>query len=168
MAERFPRSRFTGMDLSSEATGHARSAATAAGITNARFEQRDLGTFDRAAPEGAFDLVTTFDAVHDQPHPLAMLRGIRRTLRPGGTYLMQDIAASSHVHENLEHPLGTLLYTVSCMHCMTVSLAQGGEGLGTMWGDQKARELLAEAGFSRVEELRLEHDIMNAYYVVRP
>ena len=76
--------------------------------------------------------------------------------------------ASSHLHENLDHLGGPLMYTVSTLHCMTVSLAQGGEGLGTMWGDQKARELLAEAGFSSVERHQLEHDPFNAYYVVRP
>jgi hypothetical protein len=81
---------------------------------------------------------------------------------------VQDIAASSDVSENVDHPLGTLLYTISTMHCMTVSLAQGGVGLGTMWGDGKARELLAAAGFTRVECRLLEHDPFNAYYLVRP
>jgi len=81
---------------------------------------------------------------------------------------MQEIQGSSHVHENLEHPGAPLLYMISCMHCMTVSLAQGGEGLGAMWGEQKARELLAEAGFTSVDVYLLEHDPFNAYFVVRP
>jgi 2-polyprenyl-3-methyl-5-hydroxy-6-metoxy-1,4-benzoquinol methylase len=132
------------------------------------FEQRDLSTFDVDATPEAFAYVTTFDAVHDQARPLALLRGIRRTLEPGGVYLMQDIQGSSHVHENLEHPGAPLLYMISCMHCMTVSLAQGGEGLGAMWGEQKARELLAEAGFTSVDVHLLEHDPFNAYFVVRP
>jgi hypothetical protein len=112
--------------------------------------------------------VATFDAVHDQARPLAMLRGIRRSLKAGGVYLMQDIQGSSYVHENMDHPGGPLLYMMSCMHCMTVSLAQGGDGLGAMWGEQKARELLAEAGFTSVDVHLLEHDPFNAYYVVRP
>ena len=95
-----------------------------------------------------------------------MLSGIARALRDDGVYLMQDIAGSSYVHNNLEHPLGTFLYTVSTMHCMTVSLAQGGEGLGTMWGEEKAREMLAEAGFAKVEVKQLPHDFANSYYVV--
>ncbi len=116
----------------------------------------------------AYDLVTTFDAVHDRGDPDALLSGIRRTLRPGGVYLMQDIAESSHVHENLDHPLGPLLHTVSTMHCMTVSLAQDGAGLGTMWGDQLARQMLWTAGFGSVERHDLAHDPVNACYVIRP
>jgi hypothetical protein len=71
------------------------------------------------------------------------------------------------VHKDVEHPLGTLLYTISCMHCMTVSLAQGGEGLGAMWGEQKTYDYLARAGFRSVEKKRLAHDIQNNWYVVR-
>ncbi len=94
-----------------------------------------------------------------------MLKGISEALRDDGVYLMQDIAGSSHVHNNLDHPIGPLLYTVSTMHCMTVSLAQGGEGLGTMWGEEKAREMLEEAGFKKVEIEQLPHDFQNYYYI---
>jgi hypothetical protein len=96
-----------------------------------------------------------------------VLRGIHRALRADGVYLMQDISGSSQVHNNVGHPLGTLLYTVSCMHCMTVSLAQGGEGLGAMWGEEKTREYLGKAGFRHIETHRLAHDIQNNWYVVR-
>lgn len=166
LAERFPASTFLGYDLSHDAVGFASGQAAERGLENVRFELRDLSTFDEDAAPEAFDFVTTFDAVHDQAKPLAMLRGIRRTLRSDGAYLMQDIQGSSHHHENLDHPGGPLLYMISTMHCMTVSLAQGGDGLGAMWGEQKARELLAEAGFSSVEVHLLEHDPFNAYFVV--
>jgi 2-polyprenyl-3-methyl-5-hydroxy-6-metoxy-1,4-benzoquinol methylase len=167
LAERFSKSTFHGYDLSPDAIEYARAQATERGLDNVRFDIRDLSTFDSDAEPETFAYVTTFDAVHDQARPLAMLRGIRRTLRPGGVYLMQDIQGSSHVHENVDHPGGTLLYMISCMHCMTVSLAQGGDGLGAMWGEQKARELLAEAGFGSVEVHLLDHDPFNAYFVVR-
>jgi hypothetical protein len=127
----------------------------------------DLSRFDETAEIEAFDFVTTFDAIHDQAKPLNVLRGIHRTLRRAGVYLMQDIKGSSEIHKNLDHPLGTLLYTVSCMHCMTVSLAQNGEGLGAMWGEEKTREYLAKAGFASVEKHELAHDIQNNWYVVR-
>jgi 2-polyprenyl-3-methyl-5-hydroxy-6-metoxy-1,4-benzoquinol methylase len=168
LAERFPQSTFHGLDLSADAIVYASEQAAERGLGNLHFAQRDLSTFDVDADPEAFDYVTTFDAVHDQARPLAMLKGIRRTLAPGGTYLMQDIQGSSHVHENIDHPGGPLLYMISCMHCMTVSLAQGGDGLGAMWGEQKARELLAEAGFTSVDLHLLEHDPFNAYFVVRP
>ncbi len=169
LAEWFPNSRFTGYDLSAEAIAWATANAEAQGLGNLAFQVRDLSTFDSDAKEAAFDLVTTFDAVHDQANPRALVRGIRRTVKPGGVYLAQDINGSSHVHENCDHPIGPLLYTVSCLHCMTVSLAQdGGEGLGAMWGRQKAVEIFTEAGFGSVEVNELDHDIQNLYYVCRP
>jgi 2-polyprenyl-3-methyl-5-hydroxy-6-metoxy-1,4-benzoquinol methylase len=168
LAERFPASAFQGFDLSADAIGFASAEAVERGLGNVSFVQRDLSTFDVDAEPESFDFVATFDAVHDQAKPLAMLKGIRQGLKADGTYLMQDIQGSSHVHENIEHPGGPLLYMISCMHCMTVSLAQGGDGLGAMWGEQKARELLAEAGFSTVDVHLLEHDPFNAYFVVRP
>jgi 2-polyprenyl-3-methyl-5-hydroxy-6-metoxy-1,4-benzoquinol methylase len=112
-----------------------------------------------------YDLITTFDAIHDQAHPARVLHNIARALKPGGVYLMQDIAASSQVHHNLDHPLAPFLYTISTMHCMTVSLAYGGDGLGTMWGKEKALEMLGQAGFTRSEVHQLPHDIMDYYYV---
>jgi hypothetical protein len=88
-------------------------------------------------------------------------------LRRDGVYLMQDISGTGHVHKDVDHPLGTLLYTISCMHCMTVSLAQGGEGLGAMWGEEKTLEYLRKAGFGNVTKNRLAHDVQNNWYVVR-
>ncbi len=79
---------------------------------------------------------------------------------------MQDIAGSSHVHNNFEHPLGALIYTISCLHCMTVSLAQGGMGLGAMWGKEQALAMLRQAGFKRIDVKTLEHDILNYYYII--
>ena len=86
----------------------------------------------------AFDFITTFDAVHDQAAPDRVLAGIADALRPDGVYLCVDIAASSHLEDNLEHPLGPAIYTISTMHCMTVSLALDGAGLGAAWGEQTA------------------------------
>jgi len=167
LAELYPNSRFTGLDLSAEATAFGRAEAARRAVSDrVTFVERDLSDFDTTAEPARYDLVTTFDAVHDQARPLAMLRGIHRTLRDDGTYLMQDIKGSSRVHENLEHPIGPMLYTISCLHCMTVSLAQGGEGLGAMWGEQKAEEYARKAGFTRFTKHELAHDIQNNWYVV--
>ena len=167
LAQLFPKSTFRGFDLSPEAIREARSHAEAGGVRNASFEERDLSDFHETAEPDAFDLITTFDAVHDQARPLNVLRGVHRSLHPGGVYLMQDIKGSSHVEKNMEHPIGTFLYAISCMHCMTVSLAQGGEGLGAMWGEEKTREYLERAGFRSVDKRELAHDIQNNWYVVR-
>jgi ubiquinone/menaquinone biosynthesis C-methylase UbiE len=167
LAGLYPKSRFTGMDLSGEAVLSAWEEAADKKLRNVEFIVADLSRFDERAEIAAFEFVTTFDAVHDQAKPLNVLRGIYRTLRRDGVYLMQDIKGSSYVHKNLDHPLGPLLYTVSCMHCMTVSLAQNGEGLGAMWGEEKTREYLDKAGFRSVEKHELAHDIQNNWYVVR-
>lgn len=165
LATLYPKSRFVGIDFSSDAIDYA--TREAKGLANVEYRVQDLSDFDRTAEPEAFDFVTTFDAIHDQAKPLNVLRGIHRTLRTDGVYLMQDISGTSHVHKDCEHPIGTLLYTVSCMHCMTVSLAQGGEGLGAMWGEEKTREYLERAGFREVTKKTLAHDIQNNWYVVR-
>jgi len=167
LAELYPKSRFTGMDLSSEAVLSAWEEAAQKKLRNIEFIVTDLSHFDESAEVESFDLIATFDAIHDQAKPLNVLRGIHRALRSDGVYLMQDIKGSSDIHNNMDHPLGPALYTISCMHCMTVSLAQNGEGLGAMWGEEKTREYLAKAGFHAVEKKELAHDIQNNWYVVR-
>jgi SAM-dependent methyltransferase len=162
LAREFPKSTFTGFDFSEEAIGRARDTAGEWSLQNISFEQRDvtnLGLRD------AFDLITTFDAIHDQADPAAVLKGIAEALRADGTYLCVDIDASSNLEENLEHPFGTFLYTISTLHCMTVSLALDGAGLGTMWGVQLATQMLHDAGFADVDVQRVEGDPLNVYFV---
>jgi 2-polyprenyl-3-methyl-5-hydroxy-6-metoxy-1,4-benzoquinol methylase len=166
LAALYPRSRFVGMDLSQEAVTYAREEASRGGRDNVEFAAVDLSDFDQTAECESFDFITTFDAIHDQAKPLNVLKGIYRALKPEGVYLMQDISGTSHVHKDIEHPIGTFLYTISCMHCMTVSLAQGGEGLGAMWGEETTREYLQKAGFRSITTHRLAHDIQNNWYVV--
>ena len=147
MARAFPASRFTGIDFSDESLTAARAEAAAWGLTNATFTTQDAATITDVA---AYDLVTAFDAIHDQAHPGTVLANIRRALRPGGTFLMVDINASSRLEDNVDLPWASFLYAASLTHCMTVSLGQGGEGLGTVWGVQTAERMLREAGFTSV------------------
>jgi ubiquinone/menaquinone biosynthesis C-methylase UbiE len=167
LAELYPMSYFCGIDLSSEAIEKARDQVFQRGLRNIEFSVSDLSNFDKTAEPEALDLVTTFDAIHDQAKPINVLRGIYRSLKSDGVYLMQDIRGSSFVQKNIDHPLGTFLYSISTMHCMTVSLAQGGEGLGAMWGEEKAIEYLNRVGFRSVETNQLAHDIQNNWYIVR-
>ncbi len=164
LAQRFPRSTFVGYDLAVDALTAARAHAAAQRLDNVTFVQRDLTGFSGDA--GSFDLILAFDAVHDQADPQGVLDGIHAALAPDGVFLMQDIRASSRLENNLEHPIAPLLYTLSTMHCMTVSLAQGGAGLGTMWGEELATEMLRRAGFDNVDVHRLAHDFQNNFYVM--
>lgn len=167
LAKEFPNSQFVGYDLSDEAIQFGSDATFQEGLDNVVFEKRDLTSFHEDAPEREFDLITAFDAIHDQARPDHVLAGIRTALKDDGLFLMQDIGASSNVAENREHPIGPLLYTISCLHCMSVSLAQGGLGVGAMWGEQMTSRFLADAGFGQVQRHTLDHDIQNYYYLVR-
>ena len=162
IAEAFPRSQVVGFDFSDSGLAAARAEAERNGLTNARFEKRDAA---RLGETGRFDFITTFDAVHDQARPDLVLAGIADALRPGGVYLCVDVAASSELAGNMDHPLGPFFYTISCMHCMTVSLADGGMGLGTAWGEQRALQMLSDAGFTSVDVAHVDGDIANTYFI---
>jgi 2-polyprenyl-3-methyl-5-hydroxy-6-metoxy-1,4-benzoquinol methylase len=164
MAKNFPNSQFTGYDFSKEAIQNATSESEKLGNKNTSFEIQDVEHFSKTEK---FDLVTAFDAIHDQAAPAKVLENIRGVVKDDGIFLMQDIGSSSQLENNKEHPLGPFLYTVSCLHCMTVSLALDGHGLGAMWGKEKAIEMLNEAGFSNVDLKQLPHDPINYYYIAK-
>jgi 2-polyprenyl-3-methyl-5-hydroxy-6-metoxy-1,4-benzoquinol methylase len=162
MAQAFPNSRFIGYDFSEEGIRVGQAQAEEMGVSNAKFEARDVSTLDMTQ---SYDFITAFDAIHDQAQPAIVLQAISRALRSDGVFLMVDIAASSNVDENVDHVLGPYLYTISTMHCMTVSLALDGQGLGTVWGEQLALKMLANAGFTNVEIKRIDTDIFDNYYI---
>ena len=148
MAGAFPASRFTGFDITEEALAAGRAEAARLGLSNAGFVARDISRLDLP---GAFDLITVFDAIHDQARPAEALQSIADALRPDGTLLMQDIRASSTLKRPSAIRWGRSAIPSQPMHCMTVSLAYNSAGLGAMWGAQAALRMLAEAGFTQVE-----------------
>src|SRR5215218_3688719 len=165
LAAAFPASSFVGYDLATDATdaiARARSEAAAAGLGNATFEVRDAARLAVAEP---FDVVFVFDAIHDQAAPAAVLERIHAALAPGGTFVMVEPRASSNLEDNLGDPMAPMLYAISTLHCMTVSLAEGGAGLGAAWGEQAARAMLAEAGFGEVAVHEAPGDPLNAVFV---
>ncbi|HEX2284287.1 MAG TPA: class I SAM-dependent methyltransferase, partial [Mycobacterium sp.] len=164
MAEAFPASRFTGIDFSDEGLAVGRDEATRLGLTNAEFIAKDAAQLDVSE---TYDAITVFDAIHDQAQPARVLENIYRALRPGGVLLMVDIKASTHLEDNVGVPLATYLYTVSTMHCMSVSLGLDGAGLGTCWGRQLATSMLADAGFDDVTVREIESDPFNNYYIAQ-
>ena len=164
MAKAFPNSRFVGYDLAEDAIAQARQEAAEEGLDNASFELRDAADLTGAEP---FDLAFVFDAVHDQVAPARVLKNIHDLLAPGGTFLMFEPAVSSHLEENVAHPLAPYLYSISTLHCLTISLAHDGAGLGTAWGEQLAGQMLREAGFAEVDRKDLPREPINALFVAR-
>jgi len=162
LAAAYPASTFVGYDLAPDAIARARSEAAAAGLGNVRFEVRDAA---RLAVEEPFDVVFVFDAIHDQAEPAAVLTRIHAALAPGGSFVMVEPRASSNLEDNLGNPFAPMLYATSTLHCMTVSLASGGAGLGAAWGEQAALALLAEAGFVEVTVHEAPGDPLNAVFV---
>jgi SAM-dependent methyltransferase len=166
MAEAFPQSRFTGIDVSREAIDAGRSQAARQRLANLDFVTMDAALLkDNADLKDSFDYVTAFDAVHDQTRPLEVLEGVHYSLAPGGVFSMVDIAARSNLADNLDHPMGPFLYTVSLMHCMPVGLVDGGSGLGMMWGREKAVEMLKTAGFKNVQVHEIPEDPFNLHFL---
>jgi SAM-dependent methyltransferase len=162
LAEAFPKSRFNGIDMSTQAIAAGRGE-----VSNKRLRNVNLVVGDAAELplDSGYHLITAFDAIHDQARPQRVLERIHAALRPGGVFLMQDIAGHTSLADNMDNPLAPFNYTVSCMHCMSVSLAAGGPGLGAMWGREKALEMLGAAGFAGVRVETLPHDPLNFYYI---
>lgn len=163
MAKEYPRSQFFGYDIAGDALARARAEAQALGLTNVTFQVLDAASLP---PEPQYELITAFDTIHDQASPAEVLRRIHQALAPGGVLLMVDINADSDLAGNISNPLAPFLYSLSVLHCLTVSLAQGGAGLGALWGRQTALRMLGEAGFGRVD-VEEAPDNMNAIYVCR-
>ena len=168
MAKAFPRSRFTGIDNHEPALESAQKEAKAMGLDNVTYCLEDAACLSGDPRfDGKFDYICAFDAIHDQSHPLAALKGVRSMLAPAGMFSMVDIDADSRHAGNMEHAMGPFLYAVSLMHCMPVGLNDNGTGLGMMWGRQKARQLLTAAGFDEVVEENMPHDPFNVHFLCR-
>jgi 2-polyprenyl-3-methyl-5-hydroxy-6-metoxy-1,4-benzoquinol methylase len=159
MAKAYPKSRVVGFDLHAESIERARRNAAEAGVADRVSFEVANGT---QLPPGKFDLITTFDVVHDSVDPVGLMSAVRHALTPGGSYLVQEINISPNVEENIR-PLGRMVYSVSTLYCMTTSLAHGGAGIGAAMGEPKARELARQAGFSHFRRLPIEDDFAILY-----
>ncbi len=166
LARAFPASRFHGYDISVHALERAERNKTEAGLGNLHFhhaEEEELPADER------FDLVLTFDCLHDMTRPQAIMRAIRKAIRPDGVWLIADVKAHPTYAENVErNPMSPLMYGFSVLTCMSSALSEpGGAGLGTLgFHEDLAREMAREAGFGRFERLEFPHPV-NAFYEVR-
>lgn len=164
LAQAYPNSYFVGYDLFEPVIARASESARLAGVADrVRFQQLDA---TNGLP-AQYEVITTFDVVHDAADPRRLLKTIRRALKPDGVYLCVERNCSDKLEEN-SGPLGALSYGVSIFYCMTTSLAAGGAGLGTLGlPESRLRELCIEAGFRGVERLPLENPF-NALYAIKP
>jgi 2-polyprenyl-3-methyl-5-hydroxy-6-metoxy-1,4-benzoquinol methylase len=163
LAEAFPASRFVGYDAFEPTIARATANAEAAGVADrVRFEARDVS---QGLP-AKYDVITTWDVVHDAVDPLGLVRAIRDGLKPEGIYVCLEVNASHNLEENAG-PLGAMFYSFSVLYCMTTSLAHQGEGLGTAGANEhKIRELCQDVGFREVRRLPIE-DPFSIIYEIR-
>lgn len=164
LAQAYPNSEFVGYDFAVDAIERARAEAGSMGLSNARFEVQDVAELPSDPP---LDAVFAFDAIHDQADPAGVLRSVHRALSADGVFVVFDIKASSRLENNVGNPLAPFLYSISTLHCMTVSLAQDGAGLGTCWGEELARQMLADAGFEVLSVSDVPDDPMDVVYLCR-
>lgn len=162
LAQAFPKSRFVGYDAFGPTIEKATARAAEAGVGDrVRFEQRDVSK----GLEDEFDLISTFDVVHDAVDPAGLVASIRKGLRDDGIYVCLDINCSDKLEENAG-PLGSMFHGFSLTYCMTTSLANGGTGLGTLgFHEPRVRELCTAAGFTQVRRLPLENPFNNVYEI---
>ena len=154
VAAAFPNSRFFGYDVDPTSIERARNKADSAGLTG-RIEFEQIAA-ERVPFQDHFDLVMAFNCIHDMAHPRAALAAIQRMLKRDGAFLWSEADVGARLEDNLGL-VGRTLYGASTMHCMTVSLAQGGEGLGSAISEELARNLAAEAGFASLERLPIKN-----------
>ncbi len=164
LAQTFPNSRYVGYDIYEPMAAEANARAEEAGVSD-RVSFTHLDVVE-GLPE-QHDVITTFDVLHDMADPRGALRAIRQGLKPDGSYLLLEINSSDKLEENFG-PLGAMFYSVSVLYCMTTSLANNGEALGTCGlPPSKVKEFCEEAGFSSVRQLPLENPF-NILYEVKP
>jgi 2-polyprenyl-3-methyl-5-hydroxy-6-metoxy-1,4-benzoquinol methylase len=162
MAKAYPASQFLGIDYDATSIAAARKLAAGSDINNVEFLQ---AAADQIPRDRKYGLICSFDCIHDMVDPLGTLRAIREALATDGVYLWSEPNCSHEASEN-RNPVGRAFHAISPLHCMTVSLAYDGAGLGTVIGEKGARELAAQAGFSEFEKLPIQNPF-NQFFLLR-
>lgn len=162
LAKKFPRSAFRGYDLSAEAVYRANERIAEADLQNVEVTMTDVASLDEMR---AFDLIIAMESIHELAYPRLALQNIANALKRDGVFLMQEVAASSHLTRNEENPYAPMLYAISLLHSVPVALAQDGDALGRMWGEERARQMLKETGFTRTNFESIAADPMRYFCV---
>jgi ubiquinone/menaquinone biosynthesis C-methylase UbiE len=146
MAQAYPRSTVVGADNHAGSIATARDRAAAAGLA-------DRVTFEVASAKdfagSGYDLVTSFDSLHDMGDPVGAAGHVLRALAPDGTWLIVEPFANDRIEDNL-NPIGRIYYGASTLLCTPSSLSQEvGLALGAQAGEARLREVVREGGFTR-------------------
>jgi ubiquinone/menaquinone biosynthesis C-methylase UbiE len=162
MANEYPQSHLSGFDYHDKSIELARKRAAEAGVSDRiNFEVASAQNF----PGTGYDLVTTFDCLHDMGDPLGAARHIRDALAPGGTWMIVEPFANDSVAGNL-NPVGRVYYSFSSFLCVPNALSQsGGYSLGAQAGEAEIRQLVTDAGFTGFR--RATETPFNLVYEVR-
>ncbi len=158
----FPRSGFRGYDISQRSIDDANERLDESGLRNVELAVGDVASLDEPR---SYDLVLALESIHEQAFPRLVLRNIANALKRDGVFLMQEVSASSHLARNAENPYAPMLYALSLLQSVPVALAQDGEALGRMWGEERARQMLKEAGFTRMKFHSLPSDPLRVFCV---
>jgi SAM-dependent methyltransferase len=163
MAQAWPASSFTGFDYHPGSIEEARKRAAEAGVAErVGFEAAPADAY----PGEGYDLVTTFDALHDMGDPVGAARHVLGTLAPEGTWMIVEPAAGDRVEDNL-NPVGRAYYGFSTLLCVPNSLSQEvGLALGAQAGEPGIRKVVTEAGFTRFR--RAAETPFNLVFEARP
>jgi len=162
MGKSYPKSKVLGIDYHGPSIEKARKLAASQELHNVEFLQAAA----HEIPAGRkFDLICSFDCIHDMVDPKATVRAIREALADDGVYVWSEPNASANAHEN-RNPVGKAFHSISPLHCMTVSLAYNGAGLGTVIGESGARALAKEAGFTHFVRLPIQNPF-NQFFALR-
>ncbi len=164
LARGFPQAQVTGIDLDARSIDLARARSVELGLGD-RLAFHALPVEQLPTTPG-WDLITTFDVVHDLPDPLGALIHLRGALAEGGTYLMVEPKVADDLQDNLGNPFARMFYGMSCLHCVPQSLSLRGPGLGACWGEKRARDLARHAGFGHFERLEIRSAGL-AFYALR-
>uniref|UniRef100_A0A0N5B859 Methyltranfer_dom domain-containing protein n=1 Tax=Strongyloides papillosus TaxID=174720 RepID=A0A0N5B859_STREA len=172
LAHHYPNAKFTGVDITKHAIELAEERLAKEdnkSLKNVEFINMDAAHL-REDWSNKFDWITIFDACHDQCRPDLTLKEIQRCLKPDGIFTMIEIKGSSNCSTDKKtNPVGSaLLYGISLFHCLPVgNSTEDALGLGTMWGEVKAVQMLKESGFSTVEIVPTPFFPMNIMYKCR-
>jgi len=163
LASAYPNSTIVGLEPDSTSFAGARKRSQEAGVGNTDYIQAPIMEL---LGNGNYDLVLALDCIHDMVDPIGGLKAIREALAEDGLFFWMEPIGSHNPMEN-RNPAGRLRQAISPYHCMSVSLAYGGAGLGTLIGEVGARDLAGQAGFSHFEKLPIE-DPGQQFFAARP